>query len=69
LKICIAIILPVVLYCCETWSVTLRGDHRFGVFEDRMLRRILGPKLEETAGSGEDYMTSSLRICFGGKHH
>jgi hypothetical protein len=34
-----------------------------------MLRRIFGSKLEETAGSGEDYMTSSLMICFGGKHH
>jgi len=34
-----------------------------------MLRRIFGPKLEETAGSGEDYMMNSLMVCFGGKHH
>jgi hypothetical protein len=39
------------------------------VFEKRMPRRIFGPKWEETAGSGEDYMMSSLMICFGGKHH
>jgi hypothetical protein len=34
------IILPVVLYGCETWSVTLRVEHRLRVFEKRTLRRI-----------------------------
>jgi hypothetical protein len=38
------IILPVVLYGCETWSVTLREEHRLRVFENRVLRRIFGPK-------------------------
>jgi hypothetical protein len=38
------IILPVVLYGCETWSLTLRGEHRLRVFENRVLRRIFGPK-------------------------
>jgi hypothetical protein len=38
------IILPVVLYGCETWSLTLREEHRLGVFENRVLRRIYGPK-------------------------
>jgi hypothetical protein len=61
--------LPVVLYGCETWSVTLRGNHRFRVFEDRLLWRIFGPKLEETTGSGEDYMMSSLMIGFDRKRH
>jgi hypothetical protein len=38
------IILPVVLYGCETWSVTLREEHRLRVFENRVLRKICGPK-------------------------
>jgi hypothetical protein len=40
------IILPVVLYGCETWSLTLREKHRLRVFENRMLRRIFGQKRE-----------------------
>jgi hypothetical protein len=39
-----SIILPVVLYRCETWSLTLREEHRLRVFENRVLRRIFGPK-------------------------
>jgi hypothetical protein len=38
------VILPVVLYGCETWSLTLREEHRLRVFENRVLRRIFGPK-------------------------
>ena len=34
------IILPVVLYGCETWSLTLREEHRLRVFENKVLRRI-----------------------------
>jgi hypothetical protein len=44
------IILPVVLYGCETWSLTLREEHRLRVFENRMLRRIFGPKRDEVTG-------------------
>jgi hypothetical protein len=44
------IILPVVLYGCETWSVTLREEHRLRVFENRVLRRIFGPKKDEVTG-------------------
>jgi hypothetical protein len=47
------IILPVVLYGCETWSLTLRKEHRLRVFENRVLRRIFGPKRNE--------MTEGLR--------
>jgi hypothetical protein len=36
-----------VLYGCETWSLTLREEHRLRVFENRVLRRIFGPKREE----------------------
>jgi hypothetical protein len=38
------IILPVVLYGCETWSLTVREEHKLRVFENRVLRRIFGPK-------------------------
>jgi hypothetical protein len=44
------IILPVVLYGCETWSLTLREEQRLRVFENRVLRRILGPKRDEVTG-------------------
>ena len=44
IKIYRNIILPVVLYGCETWSLTLREEHRLRVFENRVLRRIFGPK-------------------------
>jgi hypothetical protein len=44
------IILPVVLYECETWSLTLREEHRLKVCENRVLRIIFGPKRDEVAG-------------------
>jgi hypothetical protein len=44
-------ILPVVLYWCETWSVTLKEEHRLRVFENRVLRRIVGPKRNEVGGN------------------
>jgi hypothetical protein len=46
-KIYKTVILPVVLYGCETWSLTLREEHRLRVCENRVLRRIFGPKREE----------------------
>jgi hypothetical protein len=45
-----AIILPWVLYGCETWSLTLKEEQRLRVFENRVLRRIFGPKREEVTG-------------------
>ena len=44
------IILPVVFYGCETWSLTLREERRLRVFENRVLRRIFGPKRDEVTG-------------------
>jgi hypothetical protein len=44
------IILHVVLYECETWSLTLREECWLRVFEDRVLRRIFGPKRDEETG-------------------
>jgi hypothetical protein len=50
IKIYRIIMLPVVLYGCETWSLTLREEHRLRVFENRALRRIFGPKKDELTG-------------------
>ena len=50
IKIYRTIILPVVLYGCETWSLTLKEERRLRVLENRVLRRIFGPKRDEVAG-------------------
>jgi hypothetical protein len=44
------IILSMALCGCETWSLTLREEHRLRVFENRVLRRIFGPKRDEVTG-------------------
>ena len=44
------IILPLVLYGCETWSLTLREEHRLKVFDNRVLRKVFGPKRDEVTG-------------------
>jgi hypothetical protein len=44
------IILPIVLYGCENWSLTIREDHRLREFKNRTLRRIFGPKRGEIIG-------------------
>jgi hypothetical protein len=49
------LILPVVLYGCETWSLTLREEHRLRVFENRVLRRIFRPKRDEVTGEWSDH--------------
>jgi len=53
IKIYRIIILPVALYGCETWPLTLREEHRLRVFENRMLMRIYGPKRTEVTGVEE----------------
>jgi len=50
IKIYRTIILPVVLYGCETWSLTLREKRRLRVFENRVLRKVFGPKRDEETG-------------------
>ena len=50
LQIYITIILPVVLYGRETWSLTLREERRLRVFENKVLRRIFGPRKDEVTG-------------------
>jgi len=44
------LILPFILYECETWSLTLREEHRLRVFESRVLRKIFGPTRDEVTG-------------------
>ena len=50
-------------YGCETWLLTLREKHRLRVFENRVLRRIFGPKRKEVQGNGENYIMRILMIC------
>jgi hypothetical protein len=50
-KICKTIILPVILYGCETWSLTLKEEQRLRMLENMVLRRIFGPKGKEVEGS------------------
>ena len=50
IKIYRTVILPVVLYGCETWSLTLREERRVRVFENRVLRGIFGPERDEVTG-------------------
>ena len=50
IKIYRTVILPVVLYGCETWSLTLREERRLRVFENRVLKKVFGPKRDEVTG-------------------
>jgi len=53
--------LPVVLYGCKTWSLTLREEHRLRVFENRALRRIFGTRKWRKAA--ENCIMKSFIIC------
>jgi len=55
------IILPVVLYGCETWSLTFREERRLRVFENRVLRRVFGPKRDEVTGEWRKLHNEELR--------
>ena len=59
IKIYRTIILPVVSYGCETWSLTLRGERKLRVFENMVSRRIFGPRRDEVTGNGGDCITRS----------
>jgi hypothetical protein len=56
------IILPVVLYGCDTWSLALREEHRLRMFENKVLRRIFG-RQRDVLESGENCITRSFVIC------
>jgi hypothetical protein len=59
-----AIILPVVLHRCETWSLTLREKHRLRVFENSLLRRIFGPRRDEATGEWRKLHNEELRDLY-----
>jgi hypothetical protein len=63
-KIYKTVILPVVLYGCETWSLTLREEHRLRVFENRVLRRILGPKRDDVTGEWRKLHSEELHTLY-----
>jgi len=54
--------MPIVLYECETWSLTLREERRLRSFENRALRRKFGTKRDVIMGSGKSYIKKSLMI-------
>ena len=53
-----------VLYGCETWSLTLREEHRLRVFENRLLRRILGPKRDGVTGEWRKLYNEELNDLY-----
>jgi hypothetical protein len=57
------IILFVALYGCEIWSLTLMEEPEVRVFENRVTRKIFGPKRAKVNCSGEGYITRILMIC------
>jgi len=64
IKIYRTVIFPVVLYGCETWSLTLREEHRLRVFEKRVLRRIFGPKRVEVTGECRKLLDEELNDMY-----
>ena len=58
------IILPIVLYGCETWSLTLREEHRLRVFENRVLSKIFGGKRVEITGEWKKLHNSELHALY-----
>jgi hypothetical protein len=67
-KIYKTIILPVVLYGCETWFLALREEHRLRVFENRVLRRIFGPKRDEVTGEWRELHNEELHILYSSQN-
>jgi hypothetical protein len=57
-------VLPDVLYGCETWSLTLREEHKLRMFENRALRRIFGPKRGEVTGQWSKLHNGELRNLY-----
>ena len=64
IKIYRTIIFSVVLYGCETWSLTLREERRLKVFENRVLRRVFGPKREEVTGEWRKLYNDELNDLY-----
>jgi hypothetical protein len=64
IKINRAVILPIVVYGCDTWSLTLREERRLRVFGNRALRRIFGSKRDEATGSGKKLHNEELNDLY-----
>jgi hypothetical protein len=62
-KIRKTVIVPVVLYGCGTWSLTLREEHVCRMFENRVPGRIFGPKREEVAGGRRRMHNEIQNLC------
>jgi len=60
----ITIILPVVLYGCETWSLTLREERKLRVFENMVFRRIFGPRRDEVTGEWRRFHNEELNDLY-----
>ena len=60
IKIYRTITLPVVLYGCENWSLTLREERKLRLFENRVLRRIFGPRRDEVTGEWRKWHNEEL---------
>jgi hypothetical protein len=58
------IILSVILYGCETWSLTLKEERRLRVFENKVLRRIFGPKRDEVTGGWRELHNEELHDLY-----
>ncbi|KAJ4444011.1 hypothetical protein ANN_05800 [Periplaneta americana] len=58
------VILPVVLYGCETWTLTLREEHRLRVFENKVLRKIFGTKRDEVTGEWRKLHNTELHALY-----
>jgi hypothetical protein len=54
----------VVLYGCETWSLTLREERRLRVFENRVLRRLFGPKRDKVTGEWRKLHNEELNVLY-----
>jgi hypothetical protein len=64
IKIYRIIIVPVVLYGCEAWSLTLREERRLKVFENRVLRRLFGPKRDNITGEWRKLQNHELNDLY-----
>ncbi|KAJ4446673.1 hypothetical protein ANN_13370 [Periplaneta americana] len=58
------VILPVLLYGCETWTLTLREEHRLRVFENKVLRKIFGAKRDEVTGEWRKLHNTELHALY-----
>jgi hypothetical protein len=56
------------LYGCETWSLTLREEYRLRVFENRVLRRIFGPKRDDVTGEWRKLHNEELHNLYSSPH-